>query len=47
MNYKVLRCPKCKNQLKEEDMGKKCPYCGEWQYEHLATAYCEEVKKYG
>ena len=50
MRYKILRCPNCKMQLYEKDMGKKCPNCNEWQYEHMAVKYIEaelesEVKK--
>ena len=31
-NYIIYICNKCKKQLSEEIMGKKCPYCGEWTY---------------
>ncbi len=42
MKYKILRCHKCKSQMRESDMGKKCPICGEWQYHHKAEVYFEE-----
>ena len=43
-----LRCPKCKKQLTEEDMGNRCPRCGEWQYTSVASKTLsreEELKK--
>lgn len=43
--YKIYVCPKCKKQLKEEDMGKRCPFCKEWQYEHTALREVKLCKK--
>jgi len=28
-------CRKCKNKLNEEQMGKRCPFCNEWTYNHI------------
>ncbi len=41
MKYEIYRCHKCKKQLTEDLMGKKCVYCGEWQYKHLALIEIE------
>jgi len=40
MKYYIFVCPKCKKQISEEDMGKKCPHCKEWQYHMLAQKEC-------
>jgi rubrerythrin len=30
--YYIYVCKKCKSQMEEANMGKKCPECGEWTY---------------
>ena len=32
--YFIYACEKCGCQMEESNMGKKCPECGEWTYEH-------------
>ena len=34
--YEILICPKCKIQLSQDSMGKRCFNCQEWQYEYLS-----------
>jgi len=44
-NIIELRCPKCKRVLAIENMGKRCPGCGQWQYYHLASEYAKSFNK--
>ena len=32
--YFIWICTKCKKQLSEGTMGKKCSHCEEWTYNH-------------
>lgn len=38
--YHIFICHKCKGQVQEKDMGKKCPHCQEWLYHYLSKKEC-------
>jgi DNA-directed RNA polymerase subunit RPC12/RpoP len=43
--YTIYVCPKCKKQILEEFMGKRCPFCKEWQYYSKAEKEVAIIKK--
>ena len=41
----IYICHKCGNELSEEIMGQKCPFCREWTYHHLDKINKEDYLK--
>ncbi|MCK9429468.1 MAG: hypothetical protein M0R17_05650 [Candidatus Omnitrophica bacterium] len=36
-------CHNCNGVLLKQNIGKKCPYCGEWTYNHLSEQALEKI----